>query len=108
MNVIRSEEHFDTENDHWDFVLVGNQISKNSQNNFSIRTELDSNKIHGKSGLVLKTGNMRIWVKEWSQIIGDYKLRYGHIIKSLNRKFEEKDESNPDVITAQIKKISTN
>ncbi|PHX04026.1 ATP-binding protein [Vibrio splendidus] len=108
MNVIRSEEHFDTENDHWDFVLVGNQISKNSQNNFSIRTELDSNKIHGKSGLVLKTGNMRIWVKEWSQIIGDYKLRYGHIIKSLNRKFEEKDESNPDMITAQIKKISTN
>jgi len=106
MNVIRTEEQFDTINDHWDFILVGNQISNNSQNNFSIKTELDSNKIHGKTGLVLTTGNMRIWVKEWSQIIGDYKLRYSHIIKSLNRKFEGKIESNPDVVTAQIKNIS--
>ncbi|MGU3793988.1 ATP-binding protein [Vibrio diabolicus] len=108
MNVIKAEEHFDTINDHWDFILVGNQISKNPQNNFSIYSELDSNKLHGKPGLVLTTGNMRIWIKEWSQIISDYKLRYNHIINSLNRRFSDLQEDNPDLITEKIKGISIN
>ncbi|ELB2280592.1 ATP-binding protein [Vibrio alginolyticus] len=106
MNVVNAEENFDTTKDQWDFVLVGNQISTNPQKSFNINMDFKNSKVHGKPGLAGDYGNMRVWVKEWSQIIGDYKLRYNHIIKSLNRKYDEVLEDNPDNLTQNIKSLS--
>lgn len=106
MSVISTEEHFDTKNEKWNFVLVGNIISSNPKTTFNINLELQSNKRHGKPGLVCEAGNMRIWIKEWSQVISDYKLRYNHIIQTLNRKYCEVVQDDPDRITDDIKEIS--
>ncbi|CAE6920200.1 ATP-binding protein [Vibrio sp. B1FLJ16] len=106
MSVVSSEDNFDTTKDQWDFVLVGNQISTNPQKSFNINMELKNSKVYGKPGLAGDYGNMRIWVKEWSQVIGDYKLRYNHIIKSLNKKYDEVLEDNPNKLTQNIKSLS--
>lgn len=108
MNVVSSEDNFDTINEEWDFILVGNQISTNPQKCFNINSELKNSKVYGKPGLIGEYGKMRVWVKEWSQIIGDYKLRYNHIIQSLNKKYGEVIEDDPNQLTRKIKSISGN
>ncbi|ELA7174383.1 ATP-binding protein [Vibrio parahaemolyticus] len=107
MNVIKNEERFDTKNEYWDFVLVGNVITNKPDNRFDIDTQLDSNKIHGMPGLLLQSGKIRLWIKEWNQVIGDYKLKYFHIIDSLKRKYGEIEETNPDKLTENIKQLAS-
>ncbi|HDM8219165.1 ATP-binding protein [Vibrio campbellii] len=109
-NVIVSEEKFDTENDQWDFFLVGNRITDNQSKRITIDSLLKNNKDKGKHGLLLElgdNGNIRVWIKEWSQIIGDFRLRYNHIIEALNRTYNEQNqECNPDKLTQEIRELS--
>lgn len=109
-DVISSEEKFDTEHDHWDFFLVGNRITENQSKRKTIDSLLKNNKDKGQHGLLLElgdNGNIRVWIKEWSQIIGDFRLRYNHIIKTLNRTYNEQNQDrDPSKLTQEIKELA--
>ncbi|MCD9461866.1 MULTISPECIES: hypothetical protein [Photobacterium] len=105
-NVIECTEEFNTKDEQWDFILVGNKISDNRQKNYDITRGFSSTNDSGKPGLVQVFGpnnNIRIWVKEWSQIISEFKIKYNHIIQRLNIKASIIQETSPDKLINEIK-----
>lgn len=105
-NVISNEPRFQDENSLWDFVLIGNEISDSKISAADLRSDLESNKIHGEPGLVQKTGNYRIIVKTWKQILNEFELRYNDISNRLSLKELEIVSATPDQLTGDIKKLS--
>lgn len=105
-NVISNEPQFQDENSLWDFVLIGNEISDSKISAADLRSDLESNKIHGEPGLVQKTGNYRIIVKTWKQILNEFELRYNDISNRLSLKELEIVSATPDQLTGDIKKLS--
>lgn len=105
-NIISATPEFQDENSVWDFVLIGNEISESKITAANLRSDLESNKIHGEPGLVQKTGNFRIIVKTWKQIINEFELRYNDISSRLNLKEIEIISKTPNEVTDNIKAIS--
>ncbi|MGL4355505.1 MAG: ATP-binding protein [Aeromonas popoffii] len=105
-NIIANEPQFQDENSLWDFVLIGNEISDSKITAANLRSDLESNKIHGEPGLVQKTGNYRIIVKTWKQILNEFELRYNDISNRLSLKELEIVSETPDQLTGYIKKLS--
>lgn len=101
-NVISNESQFHDENSVWDFVLIGNEISSSTVTAANLRSDLESNKIHGETGLVQKTGNYRIIVKTWKQILNEFELRYNEISNRLNLKELELVSNTPNDLTKDI------
>lgn len=105
-NVISNEPQFQDENSLWDFVLVGNEISESNTVAADLRSELETNKMHGEPGLVQKTGNYRIIVKTWKQILNEFELRYNDISNRLSLKELEIISNTPDLLTVDINSMS--
>ncbi|MCU8057610.1 ATP-binding protein [Shewanella sp. SM34] len=105
-NVIANEPQFQDENSLWDFVLIGNEISESKITAADLRSDLESNKIHGEPGLVQKTGNYRIIVKTWKQILNEFELRYNDISNRLSLQELEIVSETPEQLTGDIKKLS--
>ena len=101
-NVIANEPQFQDENSIWDFVLIGNEISESKITAADLRSDLETNRIHGEPGLVQKTGNFRIIVKTWKQILNEFELRYNDISNKLSLKELEIVSSTPDELTKDI------
>ncbi|TMO04425.1 ATP-binding protein [Pseudoalteromonas sp. S558] len=101
-NVIFNEPQFQDENSVWDFVLIGNEISDSKITAANLHADLVSNKIHGEPGLVQKTGNYRIIVKTWKQILNEFELRYNDISHRLSLKELEIVSNTPDKLTEDI------
>jgi len=104
-NVIANEPRFQDENSIWDFILIGNEISDSKITAADLRSDLETNRIHGEAGLVQKTGNYRIFVKTWKQILNEFELRYNEISNKLSLKELEIVSSSPNDLTEDIKKI---
>ncbi len=83
MRVIMSVDEFNAPNMTWQFYLVGNGFTKD---NF-IKNEIDSNKVHGERSLAFKVNNYKIYVKTWSELFAEFKIRYDFLLNklSLNR-----------------------
>jgi hypothetical protein len=105
-NVIANEPQFQDENSLWDFVLIGNEISDSNITAADLRSDLETNRIHGEPGLVQKTGNYRIIVKTWKQVLNEFELRYNDISNRLSLRELEIVTGTPDEITRNIKDIS--
>lgn len=105
-NVIANEPQFQDENSLWDFVLIGNEISDSKITAADLRSDLETNRIHGEPGLVQKTGNYRIIVKTWKQILNEFELRYNDISNSLSLKELEIVSGTPDKLTKDIQNVS--
>lgn len=105
-NLIANEPKFFDEQAVWDFILVGNEISDSNITAADLKSDLETNKIHGEPGLVQKTGNIRIFVKTWKQILNDFELRYNDISNKLNLKEAEIVGVTPEELTENIKKVS--
>ena len=107
-NVIFNEPQFQDENSVWDFILIGNEISSSKITAANLHADLVSNKNHGEHGLVQKTGNYRIIVKTWKQILNEFELRYNDISHRLSLKELEIVSNTPDELTKDIVSASEN
>jgi hypothetical protein len=105
-NVIANEPQFQDENSVWDFVLIGNEISESKITAANLRSDLDTNRIHGEPGLVQKTGNYRIIVKTWKQILNEFELRYDEISNKLSLKELEIVSATPNELTKDMENAS--
>lgn len=105
-NVISSNSEFTNDNTRWDFILVGNDISDNQNNTANVRDELESNKHHGEYGLLQKSGNKRIYIKTWKQIINEFELRYHDLTDKLRLKELAINQETPDELTSRILEIN--
>lgn len=105
-NVIANEPQFQDENSVWDFVLIGNEISESNITAANLRSDLDTNRIHGEPGLIQKTGNYRIIVKTWKQILNEFELRYDEISNKLSLKELEIVSETPDGLTKDVEHAS--
>ncbi|MGI4867833.1 MAG: ATP-binding protein [Janthinobacterium lividum] len=76
MNVISRTDEFNAANMSWDFILVGNGF-----NNIG---EIENAKGHGERSLVYKAGNVKIYVKTWSEIFTEFEIRHQFIDVKLN------------------------
>lgn len=104
-NVIANEPQFQDEDSIWDFVLIGNEISESKIMSADLRSDLETNRIHGEPGLVQKTGNFRIIVKTWKQILNEFELRYNDISNKLSLKELEIVTSTPNELTKDIESV---
>ncbi|HEI6830913.1 ATP-binding protein [Yersinia enterocolitica] len=105
-NIISATDEFIDEKTLWDFILVGNDISDSKITAANLRSDLETNRIHGDFGLVQKTGNMRIYVRTWKQILNEFELRYHELIDSLKIKELEIMKSNSDDLTKNAVALS--
>lgn len=102
MNVIMSVEEFNASNMTWDFYLIGNCFASD---NF-IKNEINSNKTHGEKSLAFKVDNYKIYVKTWSEVFTEFKIRYDFLLNklSLDRdKIQQKYKTADEIIEQQQK-----
>jgi len=101
-NIISSNTEFTGDNTRWDFILVGNEISDSDITASNIKDEMESNRVHGEVGLVQKSGNKRIYIKTWKQIISDFEIRYYDLTDKLKLKELAMKDFTPDDLTQKI------
>ncbi|PHM36156.1 ATP-binding protein [Xenorhabdus innexi] len=105
-NTISSHSEFIGDNTRWDFILVGNEISDSKNTSANIMDEIESNKQHGEFGLIQKSGNKRIYIKTWKQIINEFELRYHDLTDRLKLKELNIQEKTPDLLTSKIMELN--
>lgn len=89
MKTIASEPRFNAPNCIWRFILVGNEFSSNGY----IEGELENSQSWGKPDLIFKSNKRdgvkyEIYVKKWSSIFADYRMRNDFLLKRLKFKQE--------------------
>jgi hypothetical protein len=80
MNVISRTDEFNASNMSWDFILVGNGFNNIGE----IEDAIENAKGHGERSLVYKAGNVKIYVKTWSEIFAEFEIRHQFIDIKLN------------------------
>ncbi|MDF2187951.1 ATP-binding protein [Paraflavitalea sp. CAU 1676] len=80
MNVIMDEPQFNGANMSWTFYLVGTDFNSKGE----IEAALDNAKPHGEPSLAFKTGQYKIYVKKWSELINEFEMKH----KFLNDKLQ--------------------
>jgi hypothetical protein len=80
MNVIMNEPQFNGNNMTWEFYLIGTDFNSRGE----IEAALDNAKPHGEKSLAFKTGQYKIFVKKWSEVINDFEMKH----KFLNDKLQ--------------------
>ncbi|UJR55195.1 ATP-binding protein [Dickeya zeae] len=105
-NVIGTNSDFNGDNTHWDFILVGNEISNSQITAANIRDEIENSRAHGEFGLAQKSGTKKIYIKTWKQIINEFEIRYHDLTEKLKVKELLINESNPNELTSEIRKLS--
>lgn len=80
MSVIMSAEEFNAPNMTWEFYLVGNGFTIDNY----IKNEIENNKTHGEKSLVFRLNNYKIYVKTWSEIFAEFKIRYDFLLEKLS------------------------
>lgn len=90
---IFSDDRFNGDNTHWDFILVGNKFNTSG----FIEGEIGTNKGHGEkdNGLIFSKDNCKIYVRKWSDVFADIECRYKFLQDQLNTK--------RDLLTAEYK-----
>jgi len=78
MNVIMNEPQFNGNNMSWEFYLIGTDFNSKGE----IEAALENAKPHGERSLVFKTGQYKLFVKKWSEVINDFEMKH----KFLNDK----------------------
>lgn len=80
MRVIRAEPRFMDPTAKWDFILVGNGFHSSGY----IEEDLKNMERYGRSGLIHEpSNNFSLYVKPWSQIIGEFEKRHDFLNKKL-------------------------
>ncbi|WP_315822753.1 hypothetical protein [Paraflavitalea speifideaquila] len=80
MNVIMHEPQFNGNNMSWEFYLVGTDFNSRGE----IEAALDNAKPHGERSLAFKSGQYKIYVRKWSELINDFEMKH----KFLNDKLQ--------------------
>lgn len=103
MSVISETPEFNNPGAAWKFYLVGNRLNKNGY----IQREIENNKNYGEQSLVYSVGNIKIFVKTWSEIFDDFEVNYNHLTRALELEREklQKEYKTADEI---IKNQTTN
>ena len=85
----------------WEFYLIGNSFKTDNY----IKHEIDTNKSHGERSLVFKVENYKIYVKTWSEVFAEFKIRYDFLLNklSLNRTKIQQNYKTADGIIEQQK-----
>ena len=104
MNVIMSVEEFNAPNMTWEFYLIGNSFKTDNY----IKHEIETNKYHGERSLVLKVENYKIYVKTWSEVFTEFRIRYDFLLNklSLTRTKLQQNYKTADEIVEQQKENS--
>ena len=99
-----SAEEFNASNMTWEFYLVGNSFTTDNY----IKNEINTNKTHGERSLVFKVNNYKIYVKTWSEIFAEFKIRYDFLLDklSLSRDKIMQTYKTADDVIAQQKESS--
>ena len=77
LDVVASEPRFNDTSAVWRFYLVGNDYNR------QIEREIESHKVHLDPGLVHRFDNFRVYVKKWSEVFNEFKIRHKFISEKL-------------------------
>jgi len=77
MSVIRNQAEFNASNMFWSFYLVGNRFDD------YIKAEMGSTKSNGEKSVVHSFENLKIYVKTWSEVFIEFKLRHDFLLEKL-------------------------
>lgn len=100
MSVIMEQDEFNASNMNWEFYLVGNKFNSNGY----IEGELENSKTHGEKSLVYSNKNYKIYVKTWSEIFADFKIKHEYLLERLNvqrEKLQKEYSCAQEVIDSQ-------
>lgn len=77
MSVISKQAEFNAPNMSWRFYLVGNKF------NDYIKADMGSAESKGEKSLVHSYNNYKIYVKTWSEVFTEFKLRHDFLLEKL-------------------------
>jgi hypothetical protein len=101
MNVIMNEPQFNGNNMSWEFYLVGTDFNSKGE----IEAALENAKPHGEKSLVFKTGQYKLFVKKWSELINDFEMKHKYLNDRLQ--LERGSMQEPAETAAQAVKAVT-
>lgn len=79
-NLIRNEPLFSSPKSRWTIILTGRSINQKSQ----INSRLTTCKSYLENGLVSIDGNMKVYIKTWSELIDDFEIKYNFLKDQLD------------------------
>jgi hypothetical protein len=81
MSVILSEDRFNGDKTHWDFILIGNKFNTSG----FIEGELKNSEQHGERhrGLIFKNDKYKLYVRKWSDVFSDFECRHKFLQEKL-------------------------
>ena len=82
MDVIIKQPETNANNMNWEFYLIGKQFDSTDY----IQDQIETNKPHGLRSLALwkNDGQVRIFVKTWSEVFTEFELKHKFLMDKLN------------------------
>ncbi len=106
MRTILNTPQFNADtNAKWTFILVGNEYVKhNYESKPYIKSKIEQAQNLGEKSLVIKDENYKIYVKKWSEIINDFKIKHNFLIQKLKLEREkiQSEKSSNEIINQVI------
>lgn len=81
---VEENSYFDKEKTKWKFILIGIRLDKYSR--------MEISQSDRAPGLISKTDNIEVWVKEWSQIIQEAKGKHKFLKDKLELEVKDNEE----------------
>ncbi|NII29752.1 hypothetical protein HB364_32035 [Pseudoflavitalea sp. X16] len=103
MNVIMNEPQFNGNNMGWEFYLIGADFNNKGE----IAAALDNARPHGEKSLAFKTGQYKIFVKKWSEVINDFEMKHKFLNDKLQLERKSLNEA-PDTAAQALKSATSN
>lgn len=81
---VEENSYFDKEKTKWKFILIGIRLDKYSK--------MEISQSDRAPGLISKTDNIEVWVKEWNQIIQEAKGKHKFLKDKLELEVKDNEE----------------
>ena len=91
-DMVISDSRWTDDRLYWQFLLVGKEFRDESH----IRNLMETAKSYGETSLVsyLHSGRVRTYVKRWSEILTDFRLRHNFLLEKLGLERDELIDQN--------------
>lgn len=83
----------------FELILIGRKIS---QTDTSIKSKLESSKIHQEKGLINKDDKIKTYVRDWFSILDEHELSHNYLLEKLKPKLPDYTDVKPNELIEKL------
>jgi hypothetical protein len=97
--IIKRQPQFNSENMHFELVLLGRQISSADTN---IKSRLNAQLLRNDPGLVTEDPRMKLYVMNWYTLLDGFELTNGFMLDKLKLKRDDYSAEPREALVAEL------